>query len=672
MDPSNDNDRPGKDGHLNNNNANRDYNPDDFICKGYRPSKIHLYCSRDGLVVGAVVRYEAGTLGKSKQFHQYRYEKGKFVAGLGGGALPLYNLPQLAYQSDDKVIWVEGEKCADALKELGFLSSTTPGGAMGFNAWHEKNPDALKMFVARSVVLMTDNDEAGSEYTIAVAEALQNVGATVLTPRKLPYADMGEKADIADFIDAGGTTENIAEAIANLSLVAPIYEETPEPLCPVCDRDDYLRTTPMGSLPGLLPDYVRSVADNYCVDPAMPFAMVLAVAASAIGQAANIRIRDGWVEKSHLWVGVIAPPGAKKSPLLKEVCKPMYDYNALLVAAHNDRITAWDESCVGIKNANDRPKRPRCKQSIVSDATIEALGLVLEVSPRVLSCLDELKGLFDSMGCYKAKGGHDRQSWLSLHNGAPVVINRKSQRNGDPLIIPNPRLGVLGCTTPSSAARLHLPETGDGLTDRFFFVPVQMVEQLWDVPNLNQAALQDWHQRIKSLCGLPVPAQGKRIREIPLTTDAAAVFGDWYIQIDAEAAPGFMQGVVSKQAGHCARISLTLALLTDPDAEYIEEHDVANAIRITEWLVAKTFQARQAMFSDADAGTVLSDRAKRVKEWLERQGRRATTSQLIAAKVAKNKDEVISACNELELNKLGVWTTRKTSSGRMVDEFKLL
>ena len=39
---------------------------------------------------------------------------------------PLYNIPNIL--ASDTVIWVEGEKCADALNNLGYTATCTMGG----------------------------------------------------------------------------------------------------------------------------------------------------------------------------------------------------------------------------------------------------------------------------------------------------------------------------------------------------------------------------------------------------------------------------------------------------------------------------------------------------------------------------------------------------------------
>jgi hypothetical protein len=489
----------------------------------------------------------------------------------------------------------------------------------------------------------------------------------------LPWASLGDKSDVADWIDAGNGADALREVIATAPEFTPAPPAEPVNADPVAQDSEPLPEPPLEVLPAPLADYCAAVAEAYRVHPAMPFAFMLGVASSAIGRAADAIIQPDWREPVPLWVAVIAPPGSVKSHVLKAIATPMFAYDGELQNLHDLAIEAWESECAEINKHSKKsgsetpPARPRRVQAVVSDTTIEALAGVLEVSPRVLGRYDELKGLFDSMGCYKAKGGHDRQTWLSLHNGAEIVVNRKSQRNGEPLLVPCPRLGIVGATTPASAARLVLPEAGDGLLDRFFFVPCPSVKRPWTVPPIPDALKAEWRSRILALCALPADVP----RELRFTSEAGEVFGPWFEDSDPTKAPGFMQGVVGKLIGHGGRFAVTLAKLIDPAAEWIEGHDAEAAKRVAEWFTACTFRARQEMLG-ADAGTIeLSDRARRARAWLQRHGRMA--SELIAGRIPGigSVEDVKLVWGELETVKLGYRDQHRTTAGREVEVFRL-
>lgn len=190
----------------------------EFQCKGHLPSHVWAYLDMEGNSAGAVARYDAGTLDPdNKQFRQFRWEAGKFKPGLEGGKLPLYRLPDLRREKTARVVFVEGEKCADAVAALGFTATTTPGGAKGFAAWLKARPNGLAEFAGRVVFVLADNDEPGFAYSLEVTRALQNAGVDARLVDPLPWANMGESKDVADWIAAGHDAEELRACLESLS-----------------------------------------------------------------------------------------------------------------------------------------------------------------------------------------------------------------------------------------------------------------------------------------------------------------------------------------------------------------------------------------------------------------------------------------------------------------------
>lgn len=425
---------------------------------------------------------------------------------------------------------------------------------------------------------------------------------------------------------------------------------------------------PLDALPSWLGEYVSAVSVSYCVESAMVFAALLATASSAIGRAADICLEGDWKEIAPLWIAVVAPPGSRKSPTLAEITGPMTKHEADLLETHEALMRGWEADNEGKKGKAKCPE-PRCQQAIVGDVTIEALASVLEICPRVLSVQDELKGLFDSMGAYKAKSGQDRTSWLSLHAGSRISINRKGFRNGKVLVIKRPRLGLIGCTTPASAAKLMQNDLGDGMLDRLFFVPVKKRPYKYGRPKVGEKLRQKWHNCIKAICDLPTVWEDKESRILSLSSEAEAVFGPWSEALDARDIVGYMNGTRGKLAGHCGRIALTLTIINNPSATVVSGHQVECAIRIAEWLFKTTSLARQKMLADYDegrgTGAILSNRAASVKRWMERNNNIGKAGDVIAGcKQIENKEDMEFACNELEVNKLGQWDEKTMASGR--------
>ncbi len=115
-----------------------------------------------------------------------------------------YRLPQLLSASVDKPVFVvEGEKDVLRLESLGLVATCNAGGA---GKW----PDELnEHFAGRHVIILADNDEPGRKHAGKVAAALNPAAkARVLCLPGLP-----PKGDVSDWLDAGGTAQQLLELV---------------------------------------------------------------------------------------------------------------------------------------------------------------------------------------------------------------------------------------------------------------------------------------------------------------------------------------------------------------------------------------------------------------------------------------------------------------------------
>ena len=108
----------------------------------------------------------------SKEFYYYRYVGDSTERGLGDTEKTLYHLDELV-ADQDKIIWItEGEKDADAIRNLGGLA-TTQGGV---NDW---KPEFAEYFRDRIVRICQDSDAPGREAACKIMLDLREVAADV-------------------------------------------------------------------------------------------------------------------------------------------------------------------------------------------------------------------------------------------------------------------------------------------------------------------------------------------------------------------------------------------------------------------------------------------------------------------------------------------------------------
>ena len=152
------------------------------------------YFAADGQLLACVYRYDTPT-GK-----QYRPWDAKARAMRMPESRPLYNLPAVA--ASDAVVLVEGEKCADALMQVGIVATTAMGGAATAIDKTDWTPLAGK-----TVAVWPDHDEAGARYADAVIPKLLHVGAKVRRVTVPP--DSPKKWDAADAVAEGFDVEGL-------------------------------------------------------------------------------------------------------------------------------------------------------------------------------------------------------------------------------------------------------------------------------------------------------------------------------------------------------------------------------------------------------------------------------------------------------------------------------
>jgi hypothetical protein len=164
------------------------------------------YHDAAGAEIGYVVRYESGA--GEKSFLPYFQKDGdRWKAGFETKDNHLiYNLHKISSVPDEEQIWVcEGEKCADALGELGMIATTSPNGA---NSADKADWSPL---AGRKVTIWPDNDRPGTEYAVNVFQRLLETGDSdpeiwVVDVEKL---ELPAKGDIVDWIAKGNGRRDI-------------------------------------------------------------------------------------------------------------------------------------------------------------------------------------------------------------------------------------------------------------------------------------------------------------------------------------------------------------------------------------------------------------------------------------------------------------------------------
>lgn len=151
---------------------------------------VYTYYNADGSIAYTKNRFDKADGKKSFSFVRPNGEK-----GLGDKKPVPYNLPEVIRAQ--KVYFVEGEKCADAVIQAGRVATTLNCGSG--SKWLSEYQD---YFMGKEVVILPDNDKPGMKYAKKIVENIPN--AKIVCLPGLP-----PKGDVYDWLKAGHSMEEV-------------------------------------------------------------------------------------------------------------------------------------------------------------------------------------------------------------------------------------------------------------------------------------------------------------------------------------------------------------------------------------------------------------------------------------------------------------------------------
>jgi hypothetical protein len=372
---------------------------------------------------------------------------------------------------------------------------------------------------------------------------------------------------------------------------------------------------------GAIPDYpveVLPVAARSLVacgvEAGLPAALlggaVLAAMAAAIGPTAQIEVTPTWHERAILWIPLLAPRGAGKSPSQDLAFEPLRSHDAQLGEDDDGEV-------------------------LFGDTTLEALARSLHGAHGAGTVdLDELAVLLRGMGEYKRGAGGDRGRFLALWSGAPWRFTRVGggdKTNKVKLRVPRPTLTIVGGLQPALHELLGGEE--DGLRPRWLPHLAALPDEEGDLGDRRRPS--DWQM----LLGQHLLPKRQEPREWKLGGSALAAFEGHRRRWKASARAGesaSTSAALVKGDVHCARIALVLAEAQAPGRGGEVEASVINrAARIVDF----TIDCWRAL--PEQGGLALSTRdwrldqhLERLVAWLEEHGGQASRRELQQARVA--------------------------------------
>ena len=356
-----------------------------------KPAAWWAYHNGTGQPVAVVYRFDTG---EGKEYRPYDLVTGRWGAPTWR---PLYRLPSIA-ASRDRVILVEGEKCADALARFGLVATTGSGGANGIGKTD------LSPLKGRDVIIWPDADAAGARYAKDGGEALRNVGAASVRVAPIdttslrnvaertgaPHVTLHTGWDVADAVQAGWGQEALYrlldEAQPYIAYIdglgcgqggrpAP-YIAMPDDLAaharptvdkskddiapwPTLDRSVLQERPPAPPFPTDVfgprwEEWLLRRAEETAAPVDFTAGSLLASAAALIGNARWVQPWPRWQEPPALWVALVGKPSSGKSPAMGPVLEALRDLESELLPGHDEALREFETKSAAAKIARER------------------------------------------------------------------------------------------------------------------------------------------------------------------------------------------------------------------------------------------------------------------------------------------------------------------------------
>jgi hypothetical protein len=428
---------------------------------------------------------------------------------------------------------------------------------------------------------------------------------------------------------------------------------------------DVYQPFPVSSLPGPLAAYVEQGAKALGCDPAYLALPSLAVASSAIGNSAVIRLKRGWEEPSVIWSAIVGDSGTLKSPAYIRAV-------AHLLRRQKECFDTCKKVTAKWKADGAEGDKPLPQRVICSDITIEKIAQVLEDNPRgILVARDELAAWFGSFTRYKGKsGGTDLPNWLELFRAGTLVIDRKT---GDrtTVYVQRAAVSVAGSIQPGILARALTADAFEaGLVARLLLALPPKLPKRWSEVEISTDVENAYHETIDRLLALTMnyTGEGERVpRVLSLASDAKVVWIDFYNAWAKEqaSAEGEMAAALSKLEAYAARFALVHHVVASVTRDELADIPAVARESIEAGIVLARWFAREARRVYAMLGETEDDRqTRRLVDLIRSWSGRATVKQLQRSNGARYRttEDAEVALQSLVDDGLAKWENRTPSA----------
>lgn len=324
----------------------------------------------------------------------------------------------------------------------------------------------------------------------------------------------------------------------------------------------------------------------------------LGAVSSLIGNSCQLNANFGYTVKPIIYMTVVAPPGASKSPAMKVMYKPLEEIDSRFYKEYNTEKKDYYIKLAEYKNKDKRdntkePTKPVMSQLLIKDSTIEMLIKILSFNKRGCCLLaDEFSGFMKRMNRY---GDNDElQKWLELWSGSPVLMQRIGR---DEDKVENPFCTVIGGIQPGVLDMLSNNDNEhNGFFHRFLFLyPDPQLKPDWQqhfVPSHLKQGYTDLVYKLNNYRDMD--------RSYSLSDGANSLYGQWFNNKNKKyniSTSDHVKGIIAKYQDYCLRFSLIIEVMNNPDdfTNVVSNQSMERAIRLTEYFLGNMNKAMKIL-----------------------------------------------------------------------------
>ena len=446
-----------------------------------------------------------------------------------------------------------------------------------------------------------------------------------------------------------------------------------QPILPLKQQDCDLPPFPVDCLPAVMKDYVEAVAVHSQTSADMAAVIGIGVLAVCLQGKFLVQGTPGYEEPLSLYTVVIAAPGERKSSVMREMTKYLYDYEKDYNETREPEIRknrqereSLERRIEGLqdklrKAGDDETEAElsylegeleelpemRSVRFFADDCSSEALTSLLANNGGIFSVISTEGGIFDIMaGRYSSKTNID--VWLKGHCGDAIRVDRLGR---EPEYIPHPALSAILSIQPSVLDEImsNTTMTGRGLIARFLYAspPSRIGSRIFCSPAVPENVGKAYKEMVYRLMAIP---KSDEDRILVLSERATEIISDYFTEHET-----FLAGegqLISdwgaKYIGAVLRIAGLLHVAEHGDElEDIPSEIMRRAIEIGKYFLAHSTYAYSMMGNDLSIkkaqfvlGRIKREKITAVKRW--------ELAKLCRGKYFKNSESIQPTLDLLE------------------------